>query len=433
MSKILKIILIFIFLTSCSFNKSSKYWTNKKISKEKNEKKIETFKKEEVLNLELNPSLKISFYSKAINKSFLNNNDNNNGRINFDGNLENISKFKFSKIVNFYKYNPEILFINNDIIFFDNKGSILKFDKNSKLLWKKNHYSKSEKKQNPILFFANNKKYIIVGDNIAKYYAIDAITGELVWSKTNSAPFNSQIKIYKDKFFITDFENTLRAYSINNGKEIWSIKTDNTLIKTQKRLSLVIVKDRIYFNNSLGDISSVDINSGELIWQTPTQSNLVLDESFFLKTSDIIADKNTLFFSNNKNQFFSLDIDTGTLNWQQKINSDLRPTLIDNYILTVTQVGYLIIIDKISGNIIRSSDIFKNIKPKLRKKIKPTGLIVGKNNSYLTTSHGRLFVIETSTGIVKSIVKIDKDKISRPSVLNQNLFIITDNSIIKLN
>ena len=433
MSKILKIILIFIFLTSCSFNKSSKYWTNKKISKEKNEKKIETFKKEEVLNLELNPSLKISFYSKAINKSFLNNNDNNNGRINFDGNLENISKIKFSKIVNFYKYNPEILFINNDIIFFDNKGSILKFDKNSKLLWKKNHYSKSEKKQNPILFFANNKKYIIVGDNIAKYYAIDAITGELVWSKTNSAPFNSQIKIYKDKFFITDFENTLRAYSINNGKEIWSIKTDNTLIKTQKRLSLVIVKDRIYFNNSLGDISSVDINSGELIWQTPTQSNLVLDESFFLKTSDIIADKNTLFFSNNKNQFFSLDIDTGTLNWQQKINSDLRPTLIDNYILTVTQVGYLIIIDKISGNIIRSSDIFKNIKPKLRKKIKPTGLIVGKNNSYLTTSHGRLFVIETSTGIVKSIVKIDKDKISRPSVLNQNLFIITDNSIIKLN
>ena len=78
-------------------------------------------------------------------------------------------------------------------------------------------------------------------------------------------------------------------------------------------------------------------------------------------------------------------------------------------------------------------NIFENIKPKLRKKIKPTGLIVGKNNSYLTTSHGRLFVIETSTGIVKSIVKIDKDKISRPSVLNQNLFIITDNSIIKLN
>ena len=153
MSKILKIILIFIFLTSCSFNKSSKYWTNKKISKEKNEKKIETFKKEEVLNLELNPSLKISFYSKAINKSFINDFDNNNGRINFDGNLKNISKYKFSKIDNFDQYEPEISFSNNDIIFFDNKGSILKFDENSNLLWKKNYYSKSEKKTKSYFIF----------------------------------------------------------------------------------------------------------------------------------------------------------------------------------------------------------------------------------------------------------------------------------------
>ena len=35
---------------------------------------------------------------------------------------------------------------NKDIIFFDNNGSILKFDKKSKLIWKKNYYSKSEKK-----------------------------------------------------------------------------------------------------------------------------------------------------------------------------------------------------------------------------------------------------------------------------------------------
>ena len=433
MSKILKIILIFIFLTSCSFNKSSKYWTNKKISKEKNEKKIETFKKEEVLNLELNPSLKISFYSKAINKSFLNNNDNNNGRINFDGNLENISKFKFSKIVNFYKYNPEILFINNDIIFFDNKGSILKFDKNSKLLWKKNHYSKSEKKQNPILFFANNKKKLIVADNISKYYALDIETGKVLWSKNNTAPFNSQIKIYKDKFFIIDFENILRAYSIADGREIWNIKTENSLVRSQKKLSMVIIKDKVYFNNSLGDISAVEIETGELIWQRPTQSTLTYDEGYFLKTSDIIADAQTLFFSNNKNQFYSLDIKTGGVNWKQKINSTLRPTLIDDYIFTISLKGYLIIIEKNSGNIIRITDLFKGIKQKIRNKILPTGFIVGKDNIYLTTDHGRLLVADIASGKVINIIKIDKNKITRPSILNNNLFIITDNSIIKLN
>ena len=451
MNNILKIILIFIFLTNCSFNKNSKFWTTEKIKKQIEPKVEKIFVDEESLKNELNPNLKISLYSKPINKSFLNNFDNNNGRINYNGNLKKISKYKFKKIDDFYQYDPKISFNKNDIIFFDNKGSILKFDEESNLLWKKNYYSKSEKKQNPILFFANNKKILIVVDSISKYYALDVTNGKLLWSKNNSAPFNSQLKIYKDKFFIIDFENVLRAFSINDGKEIWNIKTENSLIRSQKKLSMVIVDEKIYFNNSLGDISAVDLNKGELLWQSPTQSSLVYDQGFFLKTSDIIADKNTLYFSNNNNEFFSLDISTGALNWKQKINSNLRPTLIDNYIFTVSLEGYLIVMDKLSGNIIRITDIFNNIRPELCiptffKKcgfaplinpvaavIKPSGFIVGLNNIYLTTDHGRLLVIDVTTGKTKSIIKLDNKRISRPSVLNQNLYIIKDNSIIKLN
>jgi len=437
-SNILKIILFFVFLTNCSFQEGSKFWTNEIIKQESEQQEIEKnpkeiFAKEKTLNSEINPNLKISLYSKAINKSFLNNYDNNNGRINYNGDLKSISKFKFSKIDNFYQYNPTISFENNNIIFFDNKGSILKFDQDSNLIWKKNYYSKSEKKQKPVLLLANNKKVLIIADNIAKYYAVNIKTGELLWSKDNIAPFNSQVKIYKDRFFVIDLNNILRSYSIKDGSEIWNIRTENTLIRTQKKLSMVIVDKKIFFNNSLGDINAVDIASGELLWQSPTQSTLVYDQGFFLQNSDIIADKNTLYFSNNKNEFFSIDINTGILNWQQKINSNLRPTLIDKYIFTVSIEGYLFIIEKISGIIIRSTDIFKNFRTKKRSKIKPVGFIVGLNNIYLTTDNGRLLVIDITTGVTSSVLKIDNDKISRPFVLNKNLYIIKDNSIIKLN
>ena len=153
---------------------------------------------------------------------------------------------------------------------------------------------------------------------------------------------------------------------------------------------------------------------------------------YLLKTSDIIADAQTLFFSNNKNQFYSLDIKTGGLNWKQKINSNLRPTLIDDYIFTISLKGYLIIIEKNSGNIIRITNLFKGIKPKLRDKILPTGFIVGKDNIYLTTDHGRLLEVDIAMSSI-NIIKIDKNKINLMSILNNNLFIITDNSIIKLN
>ena len=437
MNNSLRIILIFIFLSSCSLHKDSKFWSKRSIIKEKKENVVEILKKNKNINKninkEFNPNLKISLYSKLIDKSFLNNFDNNNGRISFDGKLKSISKYRYSKIKNFYQYDPKISFYNNDIIFFDNKGTILRFNNDSDLVWKKNNYSKSEKKNNPILFFQNNKKTLIVTDNISKYYALDINTGKILWSKNNTASFNSQIKIYKNKFFVIDFENILRAYSIDNGKEIWNVKTENSLIRSQKKLSIVIIKNKIYFNNSSGDISSVNIETGELIWQMPTQSSLIYDENFALKTSDIIADNEAIYFSNNKNQFFSLDIQTGTLQWKQNINSNLRSTIIDDYIFAVSLDGYLIIIDKNSGNIIRVTDAFKNFKIKKRNKIQPTGFIVGNNQVYISTDHGRLIVLDVRSGNILDIMKIDNGKISRPLILNKNMFIITDNSIIKLN
>ena len=247
----------------------------------------------------------------------------------------------------FYQFEPAISLYQNNFIFFDNKGTNLQFNDLSKLVWKKNYYSKSGKKLKAILQFANNGKALIVADNIAKYYKLDMNNGNLIWSKNNLAPFNSQIKIYEDKFFIVDFSNTLRCFSLKNGNELWNIKTESSLIRSQKKISMVIINGVIYFNNSIGDISAVDIKKGELLWQLPTQSSLIYEGAFSLETSDIIADSNTLLFSNNKNQFFSIDVGTGSFNWKNKVNSNLRPTLIDNYLFSVSLEGFLFIIEKL--------------------------------------------------------------------------------------
>ena len=157
---------------------------------------------------------------------------------------------------------------------------------------------------------------------------------------------------------------------------MWNFQTETPLIRSQKKLSMVIIEGVIYFNNSLGDISAVDLNNGTLLWQLPTQSNVIFESAFSLETSDIIADENSLFFSNNKNQFFSIDIKSGSFNWETNVNSNIRPTLVENFLISVSLEGYLILIDKITGNIIKVTDVFKNFKSKKRKQILPTGDIL---------------------------------------------------------
>ncbi len=433
MNKII-LLITFIFITfGCSFNKNSKFWTaSQNIPEENNLEYKEIFAEEKALGNELNPNLRIKLNGKFNKNLSTVNYFNNDGRSNFNGLLKKSSRYKFSKIKNFHQFEPTISFNKKNLIFFDNTGSVLQFNYQSKLIWKKNYYSKSEKKLKPILQFAKYKNFLIVADNIAKYYALDINSGDLIWTMNNVAPFNSQIKIYKEKIFVVDFSNTLRCFSIKDGKELWNISTEKSLIRSQKKLSIVIVDDVLYFNNSIGDINAVDIDKGELLWQLPTQSSLVYEAAFSLETSDIVTDSNSLFFSNNKNQLFSIDLETGNFNWENKINSNLRPSLVGNYLFTISIEGYLIIVEKNTGNIIRVTDIFNNYKKK-RDKIKPVGFIIGLNNIYLSLSNGRLLVIDIITGKTISILKIDNEKISRPFVLDSNLFVVKDNAIIKLN
>ena len=427
---------VFLFLlTNCSLDTKSGIWTDKKVLiLEENKKNniSEVFIKNKPLDKKFNSNLEIKLTSKLINNSFINNLTNNNGRINYDGELKKISKFKFSKINNFEYNEPELIFESDNLIFFDKKGSIIKFDSNSKIIWKKNYYNKAEKKIQPILTFGQSLETLIVADNISKYYAINIKDGSLLWSKYNSSPFNSQVKAHNDKFFVIDFNNILRCFSVKDGSEIWSIKANNSFIKSEKKLSIAIINNILYFNNSTGDITAVDINNGNMLWQTPTQSSSLYENAFLLKTSNIVVNRKMIIFSNNKNEFYSLDLTSGNLRWKQNINSSTQPTIINNLIFTITNEGYLTILEGETGNIIRITDIFSSIKEKRRKTINPVGFIVAKENIYLTTDNGRLFVVDIKSGQTKSVIKIDNNKISRPFILNENLFLVKDNSIIKL-
>ncbi|MDC1129133.1 PQQ-like beta-propeller repeat protein [Candidatus Pelagibacter sp.] len=431
-NNIFKYFILLIILSNCSLDTKSGIWTDKKelILEESDISQI--FNNEELLNKEFNANLKIELKSKLINSGLVNNLRNNTGRINYDGVLKKISKFKFKKIKNFKNYEPELIFESDNLIFFDKKGSIIKFNSNSKKIWEKNYYKKNEIKLKPLLTLGKSSKILIVADNISKYYAINLKNGNLLWSKYNSSPFNSQIKVHNDKFFIIDFNNILRCISIKDGSELWNIKTSNTFIKSQKKLSIIIVKNILYFNNSAGDITAVDINNGSMLWQIPTQNSSIYEDTFLLKTSNIVANDEMIIFSNNRNEFYSIDVMTGSLKWKQNINSSVQPSIVNNLIFTITNEGYLTIIDGKTGNIIRITDVFHLIKKRKRNKIKPVGFVVAKENIYLTTDHGRLIVVDIKLGKTKSIIKIDNNKVSRPFILNKNLYIIKNDSIIKL-
>ncbi len=435
MNKLFNYLILFLFVTNCSLDTKTGLWTqSKKLASDKDSVEEKLFQDNEIYEKEFNIDLKIRLKKKFKNNSFINNLSNNNGIIKFNGKISKISKYKFSKISKFDFYQPELLITKkNNLIFFDEHGTILNFLNKNKLIWKSNIYSKNERKQKPILYLASNDKIIVVADNIAKYYAVNLSDGKLIWSKNNSAPFNSQVKIFNDKFFVIDFENVLRCYSIKDGNEIWNFKSEKSFIKSQQKLSFIINDNKLVFINTLGDLSSIDIDTGNLVWQTPTQSSSIYENYFSLKNSDLIAEDKSIYFSNNKNEFFAIDETNGVIKWKQNLNSNLRPTFADGLVFTITIEGYLVAIDSRNGNILRMTNVLNIIKNYKKKNIKPEGFILANDKIYLSLNNGRLIIIDILNGKPIDIKKIDNKKISRPYILNNDMFIVRDNAILKLN
>ena len=424
-------LVLFFFIISCSLNPNSKFWTKeKKIAIDKSSTIIQVTDKKKSLN-EFNKNFKISLPKNL--KIDIDRKLNNDGYINFDSNLENMSKYKFKKISSFSDFEPEILLDEKHLFYFDSTGSIIKFDDDSNVLWRQNYYSKQDKKLQPILFFGKSVENLFVADSVANYYVIDKNTGKLKWKKKHSSSFNSQVKIFNKKALVIDMENQLRCFSLETGDLLWSVKTQQSLLRSQKKQSLILKDNKVYFSNSIGDVTAVNISNGKIVWQTPTQQNVSTSSTYFLKLSDIVSDNTSIFFSNNNNQFFSIDLLTGSINWKQDFSSELRPALIGNYLITISDNSLLIIMNKQSGQIIRINDLLQNIKEKKRKNYKPIGFLVGKFYIYLSTNNGRILIINFKEGKIEKMLKLDNNKLQRPIYFNRSLYIAKDNSIIKLN
>lgn len=423
-------IIFFVLIYSCSLNSNSAFWSkSEKITSDKKVIKI-LFKDIQPNKREFNPNLKLNLPKNNVRN--INFNFNNDGFTFEKVSNEKLSKYNFARIENFSGFEPEILVDDRNLYFFDNKGSLIKFNKVSNIEWKKNYYSKSDKKNNPILFLAIEKDNLFVADTNANYYLLNKKNGNLKWKKKHTSSFNSQIKVKDGKAVVVDMENNLRCFSLKDGRIIWSVPTELTVVSSQKKKSIVIVNNLVVFSNSIGDLTAVDFESGEIIWQTPTQI-LGFGKNITLRNSDIVSDGKFVYMSNNKNEFFAIDLKTGINKWRQQVNSEIRPVIVSDFIITISNEGLLIIMNKNDGNIIRINDLLKNMKKKKRANYYPVGFIISNDKIYLTTKNGRLFIINFADSSLNKVLKLDREKLQRPVYFDRELFVTRNNSIIRIN
>jgi len=441
--RVLILLILFTVLNNCSFDSKSGIWSDAAKEKkrilelEKEQKEIievqkiytsdKTFHKEVALTKNIvlpKPQNKSSWTMSNANLQ------------NYLGNiyLQGVNSFFLKKKIGKDKFSgskkiTSLLVFKNNIIFSDDKGTIFHVNERGRIIWKKNIYKKAYKKIYKNLVFSIYQDNIYVADNIGFIYSIDLKNGQMLWIRNYEIGMKSNIKVFNNKIFLMNEDNKILCLNTNDGSLIWSIHSIKSFIKSDNLLSLALTKDgNLLAITSSADIYKISANEGNILWSRNTADSLYADATDFFISSEIVIDDSKIIFSSGNNTFM-LKSQNGETIWKQEVSSVGAPIVSGENIFVVSDNGYLVIIEKDTGEVISSTNILKILKRK-KQKTKITGFIMGSNKIYTITLNGFLISSSATSGKAEFYKKIGGSNISPLAINNGKLYILTDKSKI---
>ena len=434
-------LIILILLYNCSFDRKSGIWDgyeNEKrrvfdLRKKQNETTnfIKIYFSENPYNLELNPSKDAILSNPKKNISWETSNLNLQNSV-FNLYLTGIENNFLKKKIGKDKFESMVgasspIFFSNSILFADDVGNIFNVSNNGKINWKTNIYKKLYKKLNKKLSFSFYKKKIYVADNVGFIYSINSDTGELIWIKNHEASFKSKIKVYDEKIFLVDENNKIICFNSKDGSKIWIVRSIASFIKTQSFLGLAVLRTgNVIALTSFGDLIKINSSNGTIIWTLNTTASTYAHAADFFKSSDVVISNNDVILSTSKSTL-SFNVNNGYLNWSNDVGSSNLPIVDKNNVFVVSDNGYFINIDKLSGKSLWSINLLKVLKVK-NQETKITGFVLGSNKIYATTLNGYLIVCSAINGNIEYFKKISNKITTSPIINNGSMYLLTEKS-----
>ncbi len=437
MDKIFKLffLLIFFFLFSCSFSNRGGFFEDKLKNLEeevykKNSKLI--FAPEKKFREEISGKTK-----KGISRVYENSDwpQNNFSSTNFIPNLfytnkkelsyksKKLGKNKFRESDIFF----EPIIFENDLFFYDVSGNVYKFSiKEKKISWKYNFYKKRYKNTQINLKLIISNRQLIVSDNLGYIYSLSDESGKLNWAKNYGVPFTSNIKIENGNIFLLNQDNKYYVLNEFDGEKITSLETFPSFLKSNQETNISLdSRGNVYFITSSGEMYSINFKTGNLNWFTSLGSGSMTNDTELFFSSPIVFEDNKLYFSSSISTF-SINTSNGTSNWKLPFGTYLKPVVTEHHLFLSSKDGFFISLDKKTGKVIWSKDLF-NITNKLNKKKvgEINSLILISDQLLLSTTGGYFFFIDYRNGKIKSYTKASGSGFFSKSIIsNKKIFVL---------
>lgn len=275
--------------------------------------------------------------------------------------------------------------------------------------------------------FANGN--IFVSSGLGKMVALDAQTGELIWSRETRVPLNSAPTVDNGRIFVISDDNELFALNSNSGEVLWSYQG---IIETASMLTTpapAVIDDVVLAPFSSGELIALRVQNGGVLWQDSLSSTARLTPLASLNDisgGPAVADGYVIATAQS-GVMTAFDLRTGQRVWSQPAGSLSIPLIAGDVVFTATTTGQVAALSKLDGKVhwIQQLENYKNAK-KRKERTVWTGPLLAGNRLLVASSRGDVTLLDPRAGTILKEMSVSGAVFVPPVIANETVYILTD-------
>lgn len=185
-------------------------------------------------------------------------------------------------------------------------------------------------------------------------YAFDAATGAVAWKFGTSGAIESSLAVVDGVVYVGSDDDYLYALNAQTGDMKWKFRTDENVSSKASVLNGVV-----YFGSSDARIYALDITNGSLKWKFTTDA--------MINQSGVVISNGVLFTGSRDGNLYALDAVSGNLKWKYNTNGisleQSTPSVVDGLVYiagwynipSFSIAGSVYAIDALSGSLVWQS------------------------------------------------------------------------------
>lgn len=155
---------------------------------------------------------------------------------------------------------------------------------------------------------AGDRVYVGTADDVV--YALEADSGEEIWSFTTEQAIWGQPTLADGQIFISSLDRSLYALRVDDGTELWRVTLDGAIPSKP-----TVVDGRVYVGGFDSTLHALDAADGREIWTFEAED--------WVWSSPAVVD-GTVYFGSSSGDFYALDAANGEVRWRFLANGPVK-------------------------------------------------------------------------------------------------------------